>query len=222
MLAIADKNGYVAGSVPGLAHVARVSREECEKALKALSDPDVDSRTQDDEGRRIELCEGGWVIINYTAYRERLSELDKREYFRLAKRRQREDEKVSKMSKTVQDSPRHVQVSSAYTSSSLPFGSEGFKEAWTLFEAHRAEIRKKLTPTSVKLAFEAMKQMGEARAIAMIRHTISKGWQGLKEDEDKSRDAQPKPKRSQDEIDAEQARLAKNFENMRPIGGKPL
>lgn len=31
-----------------------------------------------------------------------------------------------------------------------------------------------------------------------------------------------KPKRSQAEIDAEQARLAKSFENMRPIGGREL
>ena len=63
MLALADCQGIVEGSVPGLAHVARVSTEECRKAIQVLSSPDPDSRTADHEGRRIHTVDGGWQIL---------------------------------------------------------------------------------------------------------------------------------------------------------------
>lgn len=69
MLVRADANGVVEGSVPGFAHIARVSLENMEDALRVLSSPDKFSRTQTHEGRRIEAIEGGWQILNYEAYR---------------------------------------------------------------------------------------------------------------------------------------------------------
>lgn len=70
---------------------------------------------------------------------------------------------------------------------SLPFDSLTFKDAWADFTQHRKEIRKKLTPTAAKYQLAALQQMGEARAVAAIRHTIAKGWQGIREDDDRSR-----------------------------------
>lgn len=70
MLARADANGYVAASVPGLAHIAHVTREECEQALGVLLAPDADSRTKDHDGRRIEAVDGGWVVLNARKYRD--------------------------------------------------------------------------------------------------------------------------------------------------------
>ena len=71
MLALTDARGMVEGSVPGFAHVARVSIPEMEHAIEVLSGPDPYSRTPDNEGRRIEVVPGGWVILNYTAYRDK-------------------------------------------------------------------------------------------------------------------------------------------------------
>lgn len=86
MLALADRDGVVEASVPGLAIAARVERPECEEALKLLLSPDVDSRTKDHEGRRIEAVDGGWRILNHAIYRERASVDEVRE--KNAKRQQ--------------------------------------------------------------------------------------------------------------------------------------
>lgn len=74
MLALADKNGEVSGSVGGLAHIANVSRADCETALAVFMAPDPDSRTADNEGRRIEKIEGGWRVLNAEKYRDMRSE----------------------------------------------------------------------------------------------------------------------------------------------------
>ena len=71
MLAMADMHGVVDGSVPGLAHVARIPVKACERALKSLSAPDRYSRTQELEGRRIVKVEGGWRIVNHAIYRQK-------------------------------------------------------------------------------------------------------------------------------------------------------
>lgn len=71
MLAMADARGKVEGSVPGFAHLARVTVDEMRRALDILGGPDPDSRTPDNDGRRIEAITGGWRIFNYELYRER-------------------------------------------------------------------------------------------------------------------------------------------------------
>ena len=52
MLATADADGVVEGSLPGFASLARVTREKLEESLRKLVSPDPDSRTPDHEGRR--------------------------------------------------------------------------------------------------------------------------------------------------------------------------
>lgn len=75
MLALADKNGEVQGSIPGLARLAGVSVEACGKAIEKFLSPDPHSRTKDDEGRRIEEIDGGWHLLNHDKYR-RMASLD--------------------------------------------------------------------------------------------------------------------------------------------------
>lgn len=69
MLAMADHAGRVHGSIPGLAHMARVPLEDCETALHTFLSPDPYSRTPDHEGRRIETIDGGWRLLNYAKHR---------------------------------------------------------------------------------------------------------------------------------------------------------
>ena len=78
MLALADRNGYVGVSLPGLADAARVSLEQCEEAIDRLSAPDKYSRTQDHEGRRVAVADGGWTLLNYLKYRERRDKDERR------------------------------------------------------------------------------------------------------------------------------------------------
>jgi len=79
MLAMADKNGEIHASVPGLARLANIPIASCEKALEKFKAPDKYSRTTTDEGRRIEEIEGGWAVINHAKYRLLASKQDSKE-----------------------------------------------------------------------------------------------------------------------------------------------
>lgn len=79
MLAMADQNGRVFASVPGLAARARVPVEACRVALVAFLSPDPDSRTKEHEGRRIEELDGGWRMLNHAKYRALKDEESQRE-----------------------------------------------------------------------------------------------------------------------------------------------
>lgn len=72
MLAMADRRGRIFASIPGLANIAQVSLEACEVAVERFLAPDKYSRTQEQEGRRIEPLEGGggWRLINHAKYRD--------------------------------------------------------------------------------------------------------------------------------------------------------
>lgn len=89
MLAMADQFGIVEGSVPGLADMARVTVWECRAALDALQQPDEDSRSKEQDGRRIEPVDGGWRLINHGKYRDKMSIDERREYHRLYQRNYR-------------------------------------------------------------------------------------------------------------------------------------
>lgn len=67
-----------------------ISREECVRAFEVLQAPDPESRTPDDEGRRIERADGGWRVINYWKYREKRDPEIRREQTRAAMRKMRD------------------------------------------------------------------------------------------------------------------------------------
>lgn len=54
-----------------------------------------------------------------------------------------------------------------------------FRAAWVEWCSHRAENKKRLTPTMVKRQLLALAEMGQPRAIAAIHHSIAHGWQGI-------------------------------------------
>lgn len=89
MLALADRDGIVEASVPGLADFARVPLAACVTALQTLSAPDEWSRTRAHDGRRIEPVEGGWRLVNHAAYRAKLNADDRRNYLKLKQREYR-------------------------------------------------------------------------------------------------------------------------------------
>ena len=72
LLSMADAKGRVRASVPGLAHVCLSGVERMREILEIFKAPDPDSRIKADEGRKIREIEGGWLIINYTKYRNEL------------------------------------------------------------------------------------------------------------------------------------------------------
>lgn len=143
MLALADKHGEVQGSVPGLARLAGVSVEECRAALQKFLSPDPDSRTKDDEGRRIEEIDGGWSILNHLKYREmasreesRVAESERKKRYRAKLKRnetpaQKPSTKcpghVRDMSPNVPDMspnvPEHMHIAEAEAEADTPYSS---------------------------------------------------------------------------------------------------
>lgn len=98
-LSQADANGVVRTAAPALAHACMVPLDRMREILALLEAPDPDSRSTVEDGRRIEKIEGGWAIVNYRAYRERVSAEEKREADRrrIAEKRaeaRKESEKV--------------------------------------------------------------------------------------------------------------------------------
>lgn len=73
LLALANWEGYIRGSVSWLARKARVDLQSCREALDKFAAPDPHSRTPDNEGRRIEVLPDGWLLLNYLIFRDRLS-----------------------------------------------------------------------------------------------------------------------------------------------------
>ncbi len=92
MLAMSDEAGFVSTSVPGLIRASNISKEDFESGIKTLESPDPYSRTQDNEGRRIEKIEGGWVILNYPKYREREDKDFHREYMRVWRKNRKQQD----------------------------------------------------------------------------------------------------------------------------------
>lgn len=79
----ADPEGFVPGTIPGLAVAANVSLAEAREAIEKFMAPDPDSNTPDNEGRSLEKVPHGWRILNFEYWRE----LAKREAEKARKRR---------------------------------------------------------------------------------------------------------------------------------------
>ena len=101
LLALADADGVVSGTVPGLACAANIKTKDCRAGIECFLAPDPDSRTKDHDGRRLEVVDGvGWRILNYAKYRFKFSADERRDYKRQNKREQRERERRAHTSST--------------------------------------------------------------------------------------------------------------------------
>lgn len=92
MLAMADQHGVVHASVGGLAHRARVTKEECSDAIARFLGPDPDSRDRT-TGERIEEVPGGWLVLNHANYRDRQTREQSLTAARVAKHRAKTKER---------------------------------------------------------------------------------------------------------------------------------
>jgi len=68
----------------------------------------------------------------------------------------------------------------------LPFDSSDFSLFWQNWNQHLIEKKKPLKPTARKQQLARLKEMGEARAIAALKHSMANNWQGIFEPDSKS------------------------------------
>lgn len=89
MLALSDRYGYVGASIPGIAQASGVPVQKAAEAIERFLAPDEWSRSKEFHGRRIEVADRGWTILNYERFRDMRDEEARREYERDRKREQR-------------------------------------------------------------------------------------------------------------------------------------
>jgi hypothetical protein len=90
LLALSNKDGEIMAAIPGLARMAGVSVEACEKAIQTFLSPDPYSRTKDEGGRRLEVIDGGWALINHAKYRRMASDEERKEQSAIRQKRFRD------------------------------------------------------------------------------------------------------------------------------------
>ena len=73
LLILCDTEGYVGAAIPGIARAAGVTVDQTRDAIRLFMLPDPDSRTQSNEGRRLETAERGFRILNFREHLDRLS-----------------------------------------------------------------------------------------------------------------------------------------------------
>jgi hypothetical protein len=91
MLATKDERGYIRGNVASMARTANVSIDSAREAITKFQQPDAESNTPDNDGRRIQAVPGGWFVLNHALYRGK----DYREYEAERKKEYRDKHKMS-------------------------------------------------------------------------------------------------------------------------------
>jgi hypothetical protein len=71
LLAMANSDGLVESTAPGIARLSVVSLDEAKRALEVFESPDIESKNKNNDGRRIKRVDGGYLILNYCQYREK-------------------------------------------------------------------------------------------------------------------------------------------------------
>lgn len=98
LIVLSDCDGVVDVTPRALAARTGIPLEIIEHGLKALEEPDEESRSAELEGRRIVRLDDhrswGWRIVNHAQYRDTVSKSDARTKAADRKRRQREREKT--------------------------------------------------------------------------------------------------------------------------------
>jgi len=93
LIILSDRKGIVDMTPESISRMTTIPLEIIQSGIKTLLKPDPDSRTPDEEGRRIvaldDCRDWGWRIVNYEKYREICSEDERRDYMRNYQRKRR-------------------------------------------------------------------------------------------------------------------------------------
>ena len=202
MLAHADKEGIVDIHPRAIAEEVGLSREQVQTAIDELEAPDEESRSPEEQGRRIIRIDDhrawGWRVVNYVKYRAIRSEDDRREQNRIAQANWRAKQAEGKQSKPPSSAVSRDKPQSAHPEADANTDAEASKtktprkreppcpdgvtdgtwQDWlTLRKAKRAPV----TDTVVK---EAAAEAGKAGLSldAFLRVWCARGSQGLQAD----------------------------------------
>ena len=140
LLILSDQEGIVDMTPEALARRTTIPLEIIQKGLQALEMPDSQSRTPDEDGKRIvRLSDSrpwGWRIVNYLHYRNIRNAEDRREYMKNYQREYRKQCKPRKHS--VNNCKQSKPIHNASASSSNSY-SENFTNFWNSYPSRKGK-----------------------------------------------------------------------------------
>ncbi|WP_420465799.1 hypothetical protein [Panacagrimonas sp.] len=193
MLAMADRDGRVNASVPGLARRAGITLEECETALATFLKPDRYSRTPDHEGRRIKTADGGWSLLNYAKYRNQRDEETKRAADAERQRLHRDVKRSAKAAASASPADCHDESVTGRDSHAMSQEvAQAEAEAEAEADKNNTE-RVRARPTSISIAdlvAEGVSESAAADWLALRKHKRApltpRAWEALKREAGKA------------------------------------
>jgi hypothetical protein len=188
LLSLCNRDGEIDMTPEAIAGVTGWPLEFISKGLVELAAPDKRSRTHGHGGRRIlpidEHRDWGWKLTNYQKYRDEMRSLERREYLREAKRRERASTDVNTSTNVNRVQPIAEAEAEAEAEkkkdAASPLPPSLNIQAWEEWQAYRAERKlPKYRPTSVakNSAFLASRSAEDQQAI--VDYSIRNGYQGL-------------------------------------------
>lgn len=199
-LILADKDGHVDMTAAAIARRTNVPLKVVNMAIEKLSSPDLESRSPNEDGRRIVLLDPyrswGWRIVNYAHYRNIRDNEARQEYFRDRKREQRSK------SKGVLDGQEHVLDSQGQFTNVTEAEAISNKQktptpkappssfvvpdwilprTWKDFEEHRKKLRKPMTDRARDEILAELVKLRERGydPETILAQSIRKGWQDV-------------------------------------------
>lgn len=177
ILPMADKHGNIDMTYQAMSALTGWPIDLLKQAIGELCAPDPESRSDENDGRRLELIDPhrtwGWRVVNHAKYREK-ARLQSKSAAEVAAGRRRS----SPVSAAHRPSDADANTDRKQEAAS-PDPVVGLQEpVWQRWEAYRREIKKPLRPASVYSARRALAAFGVDQG-EVVEQSIANGWTGL-------------------------------------------
>lgn len=165
MIILCDSDGILDMTVGAISRRTGIPQEHIKHGVTVLEAPDVQSRTPDEEGKRIVRIDDhrawGWRIVNHKYYRDLRTKEDRREYMRNYMREKRSKQKLTKDNDSSQlaelanaDTNTNTNIETKNLSSRNKFSNDDFSLAKYIEEKIRILNPNAKSPNSDKWANE--------------------------------------------------------------------
>ena len=180
VLSLCDHNGVIDMTPEAIAGTTGWPVDFIRKGLGELVAPDKRSRTPDHGGCRLRPLddhrEWGWSVTNYAKYRDQMRSIERREYLKEAKRKERAKKRESVNMSTTVNRCRPITDTEAEAYN----GSTNVDPAvWAEFTAHRKAIRKPLSKLSAQKNINILAALSPEQQRQAVDTTIANNWTGI-------------------------------------------
>lgn len=197
ILPMADKNGQVDLTYQAISALTGWPIDLLKQAISELMQPDPDSRSPGEDGRRLVLVDPenrqwGWRVVNHTTYREKarkqMQQIEATQSGRDAERKRLERaSKRPAMSGDVQPRPEmssRVRLSDSDSDSDKEKNKKAAAPpdldalAWEKWVEYRKRRKPAIRPESIEAAQRKLAAFG-IEQMAVVENSIANGYQGL-------------------------------------------